>query len=681
MIKTYSLQYVSQEIEQLYRSSMLTGLKYRREYLYAVVSIYLILIIIKYQDSMPIIFAGVSLALIIICYLAMRKYQQYKEIFVVTNILIMSAVIESLRLFGQESSQWSYGYHSSILKLFIYLTGSSFMVQTFFFLLTQMASFYKLSIYDPQTIISQCLITVLLVLLRYQYEMINRKHFLVNLSKVQYENILEDLLPSWVVIVKYNKQAGQLDIEKINQHLKEKFKIQNNEMLRDFLRKLVFFDMENQKTQHFIKIEHEIIKELKLKNEDHPIQKYFAILDDQNNSKLWKFRVTQVYFNSFQPQVLLFFEEIQEDKYDYYVNAIEQRDKQLYYNAKLSLKQINNQLENIQQFYHEISKHECLTHVLQKLKQQLQLNYFLYNLNSNLFNQYQISYRQVKSDISVFKLNQFINDICLNLQIEQQQDKKEDQNLKYRNIYLKTDKQKLISIIMNLVQFIKLLLSIINCETNILYQAQPLRKPILISIKQSKNFDDSLQFSITHPSLNINNSIVTQLQDIPPFSLDDDKRNWEYKNYFDKIIRINQTLQQMLNMYKKEISSFQCISVDNSKLSNPQNQKVNNQISQQEYNTVGYIIAQYFVSRLGPQNKFNFKQTCYDFEKFNTSQFIGLQQTKIQFSIYKNYLSFEKEMANNGLDYIFENDAEVQSEKMTNQEIFQKLYQLNRKPK
>lgn len=43
---------------------------------------------------------------------------------------------------------------------------------------------------------------MLLVLLRYQYEMINRKHFLVNLSKVQYENILEDLLPSWVVILK-----------------------------------------------------------------------------------------------------------------------------------------------------------------------------------------------------------------------------------------------------------------------------------------------------------------------------------------------------------------------------------------------------------------------------------------------------------------------------------------------
>ncbi|CAD8055682.1 unnamed protein product [Paramecium primaurelia] len=680
MIKSYSLQYVSQEIEQLYRQSMLTGLKYRREYLYAVVSTYLILIIIKYQNSMPIIFASIGLALIITSYIAMKKYQQYKEIFVVTNILFISVVIESLRLYGQESSQWYYGYHSSVLKILIYLTGSSFIFQTFFFLLSQIGSFYNFQTFDIYAIISQCIISILLVLLRYQYEMIDRKLFLINLSKVQYENILEDLLPSWVVIVKYNKLAGLLDIEKINKHLKEKFNLYNNEALRDFLRKLVFFDTENQNAQQFIKIEHQIIKDLKLKNQDHPVQKYFAVLEAPNNSRIWKFRVTQVYFNSFQPQVLLFFEEIQEDKYDYYVNAIEQRDRQLYYNAKVSLKQINHQLEIIQQFYHEISKHECLTPVQQNLKQQLQLNYFLYNLNSNLFNQYQISYRQIQSDISNFKLNQFITDLCLNLQIKLNQDKNEDQNLNPKNIFLKTDKQKLISIIMNLVQFIKLLLSIIHCDNNIINQAQPLKQSIKLSIKQPKNLEDTLQFTLSHPSLNINNSIITQLQDIQPFSLDDDKRNWEYKNYFDKIISINQTLQQMLNIYKKEISSYQCISIDNSKQINPQYQNVNDQIKQQEYNTVGFIIAQYFVSRLGPYNKFTFKQSCYDLEGYNTSQYIGLQQTKIQFSIYKNYLSFQKEMLNDKLNY-FENDVQIQSGKMTNQEIFQKLYQLTRKTK
>lgn len=45
-------------------------------------------------------------------------------------------------------------------------------------------------------------------MLRYQYEIISRKNFLSGLSKEQYENIIEDLLPSWVVVLKYNKLAA-----------------------------------------------------------------------------------------------------------------------------------------------------------------------------------------------------------------------------------------------------------------------------------------------------------------------------------------------------------------------------------------------------------------------------------------------------------------------------------------
>ncbi|CAD8071473.1 unnamed protein product [Paramecium sonneborni] len=681
MIKTYSLQFESQEIEQMYRQSQLTGLKYRREYLYTVISVYLILIIIKYkeyQNSTPQIFAGVSLSLIMTSYIVIRKYQEYKEILVVANILLMSAIMESLRLYGLESNQWYYGNHSSILKILIYLTGSSFIFQTFFFLLTQIASFYNFQTYDIQSVISHCIISILLVLLRYQYEMINRKHFLVNLSKVQYENILEDLLPSWVVIVKYNKLTGSLDIEKINKHLKEKFSLYNNEALREFLRKLVFNDMQIQNSQQLIKLEHEIIQELKLKNEDHPVQKYFALLKEQDQTR--RFKVTQVYFNSFQPQILLLFEEIEEDKYDQYINAIEQRDKQQYQNAKLSLLQINLQLEIIQQFYQEILKYEYLTPVQQNLKQQLQLNYFLYNLNSNLYNLYQICYRQIKSDINILQLNQFIIDVCLNLQIEYKKNKLEEKDSNIKNAILRTDKQKLISIIMNLVQFIKLLLSIIHCDTTIPNQPYPLKKPIKLSVKQSKNFDNTLLFSLSHPNLNILGSIITELQNIQSFQLDDDKRNWEYRNFFDKITNINQTLQQMLNMYQKEITSYKIIQIDNQKSNYTQNQKSNHNINQLEFNTLGYIIAQYFVSILGPQNRFTFKQTYLEPEGYNTSQFIGIQQTKIQFSIYKNYLNFKNDITSEQKNF-FENDIPISSEKLTNQQIFQNLYQITGKTK
>ncbi|CAD8156610.1 unnamed protein product [Paramecium pentaurelia] len=684
MIKTYSLQYVSQEIEQMYRQSKLIGLKHRREYLYATITLYIILIIIKYnqyQNLIPQILASVCLTLILACYIGMRRYQKYKEIFVTTNILLMSALVESLRLFGSESDLWYYGYHTSILKFLIYITGSSFIFQTCFFLLTQIANFYNFQTYDIQSIISHCIISILLVLLRYQYEIIKRKHFLVNLSKVQYDNILEDLLPSWVVIVKYNKLAGQLDIEKINQHFKDTFNLQNNEAFRDFLRKLVFFDIDNQNTQQYIKIEHLIIQELKMKNEEHPVQKYFAILEEQNKSKLWKFKVTQVYCNSFQPQILLLFEEIEEDKYDKYINAIEQRDKQQYFNSKLSLQQINHQLEIIQQFYREISKYEYLTYIQQNIKQQLQLNYFLYNLNNNLFNLYQICYQQIKSDINILKLDQFIIDLCLNLQIEYKKNKQQNQISNLKNLVLTTDKQKLISIIMNLVYFIKLLLSIIHSDTNIINQVQPLKKSIKLSIKQSKKFENSLQISLTHPNLNVANSIITQLQNIEPFQLDDYKRNWEQRNYFEKITSINQTLQQMMEMYKQEVSSIQLIQIDNkSQQINCQNQQTIHNMKQLQFNTIGYIIAQYFASSLGPQNRFNFKQTCLDIERYHTNQFVGLQQTKIQFCIYKNYENFEKEILSDQLNS-FKQNIQFSSEKMTNQEIFQNFYQLIHKKK
>ncbi|CAK66864.1 unnamed protein product (macronuclear) [Paramecium tetraurelia] len=681
MIKTYSLQFGSQEIEQMYRQSPQVGFKHRSEYLYAAITIYLILIVIKYnqyQNLMLQLFPGVGLILILICYIGIRRYQKYKEIFVTTNMLIMSAIIESIRLFGSESDSWFYGHHSSVLKILIYSSGSSFIGQSCFFLLTQIANFYDFQTYDIQSIISQFIISIMLVVLRYQHEIIKRKHFLVNLSKVQYDNILEDLLPSWVVIVKYNKLTGLLDIEKINKHLKDKFNINNSEAFREFLRKLVFFDMENQNTQQYIKIEHQIIQELQQKNEEHPDQKYFAILEEQNKSKLWKFRVTQVYFNSFQPQILLLFEEIEEDKYDKYINAIEQRDKQLYLNAKLSIKQINHQLEIIQQFYQEVSKHECLIYIQHNLKQQLQLNYFLYNLNNNLFNLYQICHRQIKSDINVLKLDLFIIDVCLNLQIEYKINK-QNQHLNLKNLIVTTDKQKLISIIMNLVYFIKLLLSIIHKDNNIVYQVQPLKKPIKLSIKQSKKFQNSLQISLTHPDLNVANSLITQLQHIEPFQLDDQKRNWEQRNYFDKITSINENLQQIMEMHKQEVSSNQLIQIDNPQINSKNQQGIQN-VKQLQFNTMGYIIAQYFASSLGPHNKFTFKQTCLDIERYHSTQFIGLQQTKIQFCIYKNFQNFQKEIQSEQ-QYYFGYNLNISSEKMIGQDIYQNSYQQVQKTK
>lgn len=51
------------------------------------------------------------------------------------------------------------------------------------FVLTEAASIYNFNTYDTSSILSHCMITTLLVMLRYQYELTNRKSYLADLSK------------------------------------------------------------------------------------------------------------------------------------------------------------------------------------------------------------------------------------------------------------------------------------------------------------------------------------------------------------------------------------------------------------------------------------------------------------------------------------------------------------------
>ncbi|CAD8148056.1 unnamed protein product [Paramecium pentaurelia] len=681
MIKKYSLQFASQEIEQIYRQSLLSGIKYRREYTYGILCIYLGLIIIKYnlqQVLLPQIFAGVGIILELALFFFMKKYWQNKEILITLNMIFMAAICESLRLFGFDDYQWYYGQHSTSLKLIIYLQGSQFLIQSFIFCCTQAVSIYNFSKYDVSTIISHCLITLILVMLRYQYEIISRKNFLSGLSKEQYENVIEDLLPSWVVVLKYNKLAAQLQIEKINKNLKEKFNLKNNEALRDFLRKLNLYDLEVNGQSQNIKIEHEIIQILKSKSEDHPVQRYFGILEKDVNSKLCRFKITQVYFKAFEPLVILLFEEIKEDKYDQYVNQIEQRDNQQYYNSKISLYLITQQMQLIQQMLNQIQidspfKQELLNTFQQNLQKQTQISYYLYNLNNNLLNLFKISHRLIKYEYQEIQIEQFFKTLCDNLLINYKSMKMNIINFSTKKEIIKTDKNKLISIIMNIMEFIKILLSIIHAEDGIIYQMHPMKKPFSLSIKQSKVHNDSIQISLTHPNLNITSQMIALIQNITPVSIDDKKRNWNNKNYFEMIKNLNQTLSQMIDHYKNEIQSLTSISLG---LKSNRYQKTNHLNNQnKQFNTLGYIMASYFISQLGPSNKIIFKQSLIENDMLNPQYVSSLYQTKIQFTIYKDLQSFSKEVSKIEKN-LFDDNQYFSPKKYTNQEIAERLLQI-----
>lgn len=80
-------------------------------------------------------------------------------------------------------------------------------------------------------------------------------------------------------------------------------------------------------------------------------------------------------------------------------------------------------------------------------------------------------------------MESFFLNVCDNLRI----------NFKYRRIditnnsinreIIKTDKNKLISIIMNIIEFMKILLSIIHTDDCIIYKVHPLKNPFSLSIK------------------------------------------------------------------------------------------------------------------------------------------------------------------------------------------------------
>lgn len=58
-------------------------------------------------------------------------------------------------------------------------------------------------------------------------------------------------------------------------------------------------------------------------------------------------------------------------------------------------------------------------------------------------------------------------------------------------MFINTDKSKLISIIISVSEFIRLILSMNNNDESILYELNPMGHPISISIKQSKIRNDS----------------------------------------------------------------------------------------------------------------------------------------------------------------------------------------------
>ncbi|CAK55904.1 unnamed protein product (macronuclear) [Paramecium tetraurelia] len=568
-------------------------------------------------------------------------------------------------------------------KLVIYVRGNKFIMQTGLQILCQSCSFILMNNVQIYEMITHNLITVLMIALRYSIESGSRQYFVAYQSQIQYENIIQDLLPSWVVIVKFDKNQGQLSLDKINSNMKAKLDIQDDKCFRDFLRKMkaIPYESERQSFQS-IKLEHTLIRLLQQQKDEHAVERYYAEIDkNESKTKQLKFKITQVYFKTFDPSVILLFEELKEDKYESLIQQIEQRDYSQSTYARISLQVLTQQiqlLKFIKMYFSKGKSLQCPTHLLNCINNQIQKGYNIFNLNFDILNQFKISHRQIKFEAIEIQPLLLIEQLCEDLLLTQAQSNPKRRQIAISDV-IKTDRAKLISIIINLVEYIKILMSIIYGDEKILSQSAPFGFQILISLKYSKAHPKCLKFGLFHPKLYLPASIKELFYNIET-AIHHKKRNWNSKNYYSMINQLTHAYSQMFEGYKKDNYKSTSLMDEDlfphiQKQSMCQSQEsrlptVQNHIPQQfQFNILGYPMAQYLISQLGPCNKLQFKNRFINYSG-GTNLYMNSQQTKLSFLIYQNLDEFIQEL-NQQEKPIFEY---FQKKKMFNHDITQKQY-------
>ncbi|CAD8143360.1 unnamed protein product [Paramecium pentaurelia] len=691
MIKNLSLTFNSLEMEYAYREWSFNNNHHRFQIFFSFIGGYLIVMIIKFNSTntlLPLIISCISLFLELTLLFFIRKYKEKVEIIMTMNQILLSVICEFYRIFAQKTNLWYLGYSLASMKLIIFARGNKFIVQSGVQVMCQCCSFIFMEEEDVYQLVAHNLLTFLLVMFRYQLELINRKYFIASQSQSQYENLIQDLLPSWVVIVKYDKMQGQLSLDKINKNMQNKFNIMDDKCFREFLRnlKVLPYEFERQNLQ-FIKLEHTLIRQLQTNKDDQTVERYHAFMDKKDSKiKQQKFKITQVFFKTFEPSIILLFEEIKEDKYDQLLYQVQQRDYTSCTNARISLTILTKQIQLLKYLKSLIpqwfngKQSQFINSLTSSIMNQIQYGYIMFNLNFDVLNLFKISHTQLKFEINQIQPTNFMEQLCEDLQLSRKLINKYVVSAEFTEV-IKTDKAKLISIIINLVEFCKILLSIIHGDDKILSQAVPLGSQIQIHLKQTKQQKNCIKISITHPKLFISPFVRDLFGDIET-SIDHKKRNWSSKNYFEMINQLNSTFQQIYEYYKKEHKSTGLIDDDIHNLFH--NQKSNLNFSEEsrgyilqnhaqpqfQFNVLGYPMAQYLISQLGPQNKIRFKNRYQNLIQTPSQQNINTQYTKLQFLLYQDLNDFIYEL-NQHEKPILET---YQKKKLSNHDISQKFY-------
>ncbi|CAD8117835.1 unnamed protein product [Paramecium sonneborni] len=643
MIKKYTLTFNSSELESSFKLWVIDQNQIMYEITLSTFSIYLILNLINYtQNVIYLITTSVILCIELTMLFFFRRYPMQRECIKSLNLIVVSILIDIYIWLNHGQTLY---LEVGAAKFCLYMQGNRFSTQSIIFLISQAA---EISILQQQLIphITYSLFSIYFIFLRYQTEMKRRQHYLAFRSQILYENLIEEQLPAWVVLVKYDNKQAQLKMDKINRVMKNTFNLNSDQKFREFLRDSNVQPLEgiNQKAFNF---EDVLINDLLLKQQNNKITKFVGRFS--NNDKQLQFQITKIYFNSLEPTILLLFIEEGGDLFDFFTHQLKWRDQQLVNHSKMCLNYIKDQI-NLLKYFKQSANSQQLSHI----NNQISNSYILFNQSLNILNITKIIYNKLKYNINQFHLVDLINQLKNDLKFSNKQ-------LLF-DISLKTDRSKMISIILSISEFIRLMLAINTNDEQQLYEIHPLGFPIQIKFKRIHSNPACLQIIMKHQLLNIPILIQEALKRAVTFT-DHKKRNWGVNHYYENIQNLSDQFHKIsVTSNKVTQSQMQYLELDQNLQQQQQKIGVYLDGSTEPFSTLGFPLAQYLISQIGPNNQIEFQDKKLKHVPDPLSFRNATTKTKILFQVYEDLNQFifqlNEQDPNPYLDFFIQNNSQ-----------------------
>ncbi|CAD8106552.1 unnamed protein product [Paramecium primaurelia] len=621
MIRKYTLTFNSSELEKSFKLWVIDQNQKMYEITLSIFSIYLILNLINYTENIIyFITTSVTLCIELTMLFFFRRYPMQRESIKSLNLIVISILLDIyIWLMHGQNLYLEVG----AAKLCLYLQGNIFITQSVIFMISQAA---EMSILQQQVIpiITYSIFCIYFIFLRYQIEMKRRQHYLAYRSQILYENLIEEQLPAWVLLVKYDNKQAQLKMDKINRVMKDTFNLNSDQKFREFLRDSNIQPLEgiNHKAFNF---EDELIKDLLQKQQNDKITKFVGRF--VGNNKKCQFQITKIYFNTLEPTILLLFIEEDDDLYDFFTHQLKWRDQQLVNHSKICLKYIKDQI-NLLKFLKQQVNGQQLYHIYNQISN----SYIIFNQSLNIFNITKIIYNKLKYNINQFNLLDLINQLKDDLKFSNKQ-------LLF-DLELKTDRSKMISVILSVSEFIRLMLAINTNDEKQLYEIHPLGFPIQIKFKRVYTHPGCLLIIMKHQLLNIPLSIQESFQKEASFT-DHKKRNWGVNHYYENIQNLSDQFHKInISTHNLTTSQKPYLELDLNMQEQQQKIGVNLDGSTEPFSTLGLPLAQYLISQIGPNNQIQFKDKSLKHIPDPISFRNATSKTKIQFEIYEDLNQF-----------------------------------------